>query len=170
MKMNRDGAMKVVRLAFGQPTDSIVLPIGTVTFDVTTRLFSYMYVVDNRLGVDPIDEVTLLVNSTNQDYDLKPVARGEPDGWDFETDISGSSADPPVSEFGTFWSSYNRPGLPAGQISLPSSFVTARTATTSSNHNFLLFSSAAIAKPPHDGIIAFGHVMSPAFGVDSPPE
>jgi hypothetical protein len=84
--------------------------------------------------------------------------------------VSGGSANPPVDEFGTFWSWYNKNGVPAGAITPAFSFLTDRGQDTYLNNNSFLFSSALGGVPPTFGIASFGHVIAPDFGVVSPPE
>src|SRR6266852_3149165 len=90
------------------------LPIlsGSVSFDSATNRFTYSYVVDNSVGPAPIHELSILINSARQDPFFMPAAHTEPPGWNFSPATSGSSALPPLNEFGTFWQWFNSTGVP----------------------------------------------------------
>ena len=168
MKTCNPAAMKLMARTTGRKTDPNVSLLSSVTFDPSTNLFTYSYVVDNRAGTAAVNEVNVLVDSQHTNFDLAPNAQSGPAGWRFDTSVSGAS--PPEDEFGTFWAWFNENGIAAGAISAPFSFVTARVQNTFLNNNFFLFSSAAASSPPNDGIVAFGHVLAPDFGVVSPPD
>ncbi len=140
MKSSGIAAMKTASLAFGRLTSPKVIVLSSVSFNPSDQAYTYTYVIDNRLGLVPISEFSVLVDSKHQNSALVPSAHGGPDGWAFATSLSGSIADPPVSEFGTFWAWNNHHGIPAGSVSTPFFFTTSRIANTYLNNNFFLFS------------------------------
>jgi hypothetical protein len=133
-------------------------------------LYLYRYVVDNRQGGNRIDEVNILVDSVHQKFLLAPLEHAEQQPWEFVVAISGESDKPPLSEFGTFWSWFQRQGLPAGTISPVFSFVTARAPTVVVGNNYFLHSTGLEGTPPYTGIAAYGQIVAPDFGVPLPPE
>jgi hypothetical protein len=144
---------------------------GSVSFNPATSLYTYSYVVDNRLGPAGINELSILIDGSKQDFSLEPIAHVEPLGWDFATAISGSSALPPLNEFGTFWQWFDSVGVPVGATLSGFSFTTDRGPTAGLNNNFFLFSTSFSGGPPmNEGTVEFGHIVAPDFGVQAVPE
>lgn len=138
--------------------------LGNVSVITPASLYLYRYVIDNRMGSTDITEISILVNSVAQNDSLIPSVHTEPSGWTFSVAESGSSADPPLDEFGTFWAWDNLTGLPPGAVSLPFSFITNRAPVLTDHNNYFLF-SPALESGPTEGIAALGFTLAPDFGV-----
>ena len=143
---------------------------GSVSFDSATNRFTYSYVLNNRAGPAPINELSILINSFLQDPFFNPAAHTEPPGWNFSPATSGTSALPPLNEFGTFWRWFNSTGVPVGAVLSGFSFTTDRGPTLGTTNNYFLFSSTFSGGPEFTpGILEFGHIVAPDFAVPEPP-
>jgi hypothetical protein len=171
MKMNVASALKLAALPLAGRLDDAPILFGSVAaLTPGSGLYSYFYVVDNRRGQVAVNEVNILVDSVNANFKLTPKEHGDPSSWAFHVAVSGGSANPPLNEFGTFWQWFNENGVPAGTISAVFSFITDRAPTLGLNNNYYLYSSTLPPVPPLDGIVAYGHIVAPDFGVPFPPE
>jgi hypothetical protein len=171
MKMNVASALKLAALPLAGRLGDAPILLGRVEFLTPgSGLYAYSYVVDNRRGQVAVNEVAILVDSVNINTNVTPKDIGEPSGWRFSTAFSGSSSDPPVNEFGTFWDWFNESGVPAGTVSDVFSFVTNRAPTLVTKNNYFLYSAQVSSVPPLDGIVAYGNIVAPDFGVPFPPE
>ena len=151
------------------------LPIlnGSVSFNPMTNLYTYSYLLDNSSGPAPITDFAILIDSTRDSFpidpSLTPIAHTEPPGWSFVLSVSGTSAFPPLNESGTFYEWNNFIGVPVGNVLSGFSFTTDRGPTPNANNNFLVFSTSFSGGPPSNmGIVEFGHIVGPDFGVPEP--
>jgi hypothetical protein len=135
---------------------------GSVSFDPSTKLYTYSYTLDNRSGGGPINELSVLVDTAHINYSLVPPGHSEPAGWSFVTAVSGGIANPPYNEFGTFWQWDSNTGVAAGGMLDGFSFTSALGPTNSQANNYFLFSNV-LTGPLFDGIVEYGHVVAPDF-------
>jgi hypothetical protein len=91
-----------------------------------------------------------------QNSALVPIAHIDPTNWIFNTAISGTSANPPLNEFGTFWEWYSYPGLSGGKTLSGFSFTTQIAPTTSAANNYFIYSPVSGAT-----IREYGHIAAP---------
>jgi hypothetical protein len=128
---------------------------GSVTFDRSSGLYAYRYVLDNRHGPAAITEVNILFESLRYDCSLQPAAHTDPPGWSFGTSVSGGIANPPYGEAGSFWSWYNPQGLPVGGTQTGFSFTSPNAPAAGSGNNYFLYGDTL------GGVVEFGHVVAP---------
>lgn len=133
---------------------------GSVSFDPATNLYTYSYVVDNISGPAAITELAILINDQVAALDLHPDAHTDPPGTSFWTGISGSSANPPVNESGTFWE-WEYVYVPVGTEASGFSFTTAAPPVVSSANNYFLFADTFTQGPDNSGIVEFGPIVAP---------
>jgi hypothetical protein len=157
----------------GARVDAAPILTGDVSFNQASGLYTYSYVVDNRLGPAPIDEVAILVHSSQQDQSLVPLEHTKPPGWGFGTRTSGRSAFPPLNEFGTFWAwddvDTGMVPVPVGSTLGGFSFTTHLPPTERMNNNFFLFSASFDGGPSGlETIVEFGHIVAPDFSATGP--
>ena len=141
------------------PVQAAQILNGGVGFDPQTNLYTYVYIVDNRLGSVPIAEVSVLIDSINNFNFADPSSSSSPDGWVFGHAGSGSSQDPPLLEFGAFyrWSPICCSGtalVAPGAVLGGFSFSVAQAPTASTANNYFLFGG---------DIVEFGHIVAPDF-------
>jgi hypothetical protein len=159
-------ALKLTAIPKGRVDDAPIL-LGIVSsLTPGSGLYSYQYVVDNRRGQVNIQDVIILVDSVNENPSLAPNEHAEPQSWTFEFG-PGQVGNPPASESGTFWYWSSLQGVPVGTISPIFSFVTDRAPTLVVKNNFILYTTSLA---PGQGVIAYGHIIAPDFGVPFPPE
>lgn len=154
-------ASVICLLATGVPATATPILSGSVTFDSATHLYTYKYAMDNSSGPAPITELSVLINPFVQDFMLTPVSHTTPPGgWIFVTAISGSSALPPLNEFGTFWQ-WNSGSLSVGS-SLPGfSFTTPYGPEPGQANNYFLYSTSYSGGPGGTGVVEYGHIVAP---------
>jgi len=160
------GFVVEVALVFGAsfPIRANVLS-GTDSFDISTGLYTYSYILNNSGGTEGVNELAILVASPNKNFSLVPNAHSSPAGWDFLTAISGNIENPPVNEVGTFWRWFQGgSGLSVGNVLSGFSFSTTAAPTSSTSNNYFLYSSSLTGGPPGlNGVFEFGHVVAPAL-------
>ncbi|HXZ46145.1 MAG TPA: VPLPA-CTERM sorting domain-containing protein, partial [Pseudolabrys sp.] len=84
--------------------------------------------------------------------------------WSFGGAVSGSSADSPLNEFGTFWQWYASQALPVGSTISGFSFTTPFAPVTGSANNYFLWSNSYTGGPSsigNGGIVEWGHIVAP---------
>jgi hypothetical protein len=131
---------------------------GRSEYDTATHLFTYTYTLDNTAGSWPVTELSVLIAPGRVAFDLRPPAWSAPPGWVFGTSASGSIADPPYNEFGTFWFWDNPDGLPVGdraEFTFTSSY-----GPTGGGNNYFVFAPGA-ARDGRNGVIEYGHTVAP---------
>jgi hypothetical protein len=159
---------------YGARVDAVPILIGSASFNQASGLYTYSYLVDNRLGPAPIDEVGILIHSSQQDQSLVPLEHTEPPGWRFLTATSGNSAFPPLMEFGTFWQWRDADAgmvpVPVGSTLGGFSFTTNLPPTARTNNNFFLTSYTFDGGPSSQlgNIVEFGHIVAPDFSSIGP--
>lgn len=131
---------------------------GGVGFDPQTKLYTYVYIVDNRLGSVPVTEVNVLIDSINKFNIADPSSSSSPDGWAFGHGSSGAIQDPPFQEFGAFYT-WNpiccaEPGALPGAVLGGFSFSVAQAPTASTANNYFLFGGV---------VVEFGHIVAPDY-------
>src|SRR5262249_52414897 len=136
---------------------------GSVSFDASTKLYTYSYTLDNRSGGVPINELSVLVDSAHINYSFTPLGHSEPAGWSFVTAVSGGIANPPYNEVGTFWQWHSDTGVAAGEMLDGFSFSTRLGPINSLANNYFLFSNVFTGSALSDGIVEYGHVLAPDF-------
>ena len=141
---------------------------SSVQFDSLTNTYTYSYNLDNTSGTSPITGISILIDSTTQTLppvQLVPISHAEPMGWAFDMGISGSSANPPLNEFGTFWEWHTSPGVLRGETLSGFSFTTGIGPSPNSNNNFFIFDQ------PLSGTgetLEYGHIAAPDFALPEP--
>ena len=137
---------------------------GGVSFNPITDVFTYSYTLNNTSGPATVTELSILIDSALQDFTLAPTAHTDPAGTSFDIAVSGSSALPPLNEFGTFWQW--QVSVPVGTTLSGFSFTTPQAPVLNSSNNYFLFSTTFTGGPPgNTGIIEFDHVIAPDFAV-----
>jgi hypothetical protein len=138
-------------------------------------MFTYSYIVDNRDGTTPINDVAILVGPGFEPVPALNVIA--PTGWSEFQSVSGGIANPPYSEIGAFYEFYtpidnamalsgNYPdAILPGTISGAFSFASWTqpgiiTSATGSINNYFMF-SALDHSFPGDGIVGFGTILAP---------
>jgi hypothetical protein len=149
--------------------DAGLLLDSSVSFDPSTKLYTYAYTLDNRSGSVPINELSVLVDSAHIHYSFTPPGHSEPAGWSFVTAVSGGIANPPYNEFGTFWQWHSDTGVAAGGMLDGFSFTSTLGPTNSGANNYFLFSNVVTGSALSDGIVEYGHVLAPDFRDASEP-
>lgn len=148
-------------LTAGVPAMAAPILSGSVSFNPITHLYKYNYVMDNSSGPAAITELSVLINPFVQDFTLTPVSHTDPPGgWFFVTAISGSSALPPLNEFGTFWQ-WNSGLLPVGNTLPGFSFTTRYGPAPGQANNYFVYSNFYSGGPGGTGIVEYGHVIAP---------
>ena len=143
---------------------------ASVSFNPTTDLYTYSYAINNASGPAAIDELAVLVDTASLNFHLFPNAYSSPPGWSLATAVSGSTALPPVDEYGTFWEWVGRP-VPVGSSLSGFSFTTAAAPTTSTANDYFLFSPTFSGGPLCcQGIVAYGNVVAPNLDDVASPE
>ena len=170
MKMDAASVLKLATVRFGAGLDPAVLLLSGWSKDPSTGDWTSTYVVDNRLGKAIVNEVNILVDSVRQRPDLQPSSHAEPTGWRFDVGVSGGSANPPVSEFGTFWSWYSVKGVAPGTMSPPFSLTWpwpwSGDMGPCGGNNYFLWSDVPGAGS--DGVVGYGNALAPDFGRGCP--
>ncbi len=170
LKMDAVLALKLATVRFGAGLDPAVLLLSGWSKDPSTGNWISTYVVDNRLGKAVVNEVNVLVDSVQRNQDLQPRGHTEPNGWDFHVAVSGSSADPPLNEFGTFWSWHSDEGVAPGTMS-PAFSLTwpwpwSEGMGPCGGNNYFLWSATPGAGS--DGLVGYGNALAPDFGRGCP--
>ncbi|HYA39622.1 MAG TPA: VPLPA-CTERM sorting domain-containing protein [Candidatus Methylomirabilis sp.] len=140
---------------------------GAVSFDSNTGLYTYSYILDNTSGLAAIKELSVLVDNSQDKITKAPLSYTTPTGWYLGQAVSGSSADSPLNEFGTFWQWYASQALPTGGTMSGFSFTTSIAPVTGSANNYFLWSNSYTGGPPaigNGGIVEWGHIVAPDFG------
>ena len=132
-------------------------PILTGSVSQSGSIYTYTYTMDNT-GPGPITEINILVDYGNLLANVPPLSHSDPPGWDFQMSFSGSIANPPYNEFGSFWAwnSFVSP-VAVGQTLSGFSFTTTFAPTTSASNNYFLYCGSCGG----DGVIEFGNVVAP---------
>ena len=158
-------ALILVSIAPAERVSAGSILSGTVSFNTITNLYTYNYVVDNRSGTVPVNEVSILINSSEGIESLIPFSHTDPSGWGFHTAISGTSALPPLDEFGAFWGWFSSEGVPVGSILGGFTFTTDSGPVSSLNNNYFLYSTSLALSgggPPNQpGVVEYGHIVAP---------
>jgi len=162
----------VAALSAGQKVDASTILSGEVSFDNVTQLYTYNYTIDNTSGPIAIRDLNILID-TSQDSvtPLWPVPNSSPAGWGFSGAFAGTSADPPLNEFGAFFGWSGQPPVSIGSTLSGFSFSVAIAPTSSLANNYYLYSPDYSGGPPNivaGGIVEFGHVVAPDFATPLP--
>jgi hypothetical protein len=171
MKMDARSALKLAKVRFGPGLDPPVVLLSVWAMDLGTGLWTSHYVVDNQLATTAVvNQVSILVDSVRQNFDLHPSRHTEPAGWRFDVGESGTSHLPPVNEFGTFWSWWSDEGVAPGSMSPRFSVTWPWPWSVGEgpcwNNNYFLFSltPGAGSDPQFPGMVAYGNAYVPDFG------
>jgi hypothetical protein len=141
---------------------------SSVQFANITQTYTYSYSIDNTYGTSPIAEISILIDSRTQIYPpsvLLPISHTEPTGWFFSMAISGSSANPPLNEFGTFWKWDFFPGLTGGETLSGFSFSTEIAPSPNFNNNYFIYSGPVANE---GAILEYGHIAAPDHALPEP--
>ncbi len=91
-RLVRVAAAVVACLTFSSPVYAAILD-GSVSFNGGTGLFTYSYTLDNTNGPSPIDQLSILVDSTTNtdgpDFFLLGINHTDPTNWLFGVGSSG---------------------------------------------------------------------------------
>lgn len=163
----------VAALSAGQKVDASTILSGEVSFDNATQLYTYSYTIDNTSGPIAIRDLNILIDSSQAHvaFPYLPVPHSSPDGWFLGGAASGTSADPPLNEFGDFFSWTGQPPVPVGATLSGVSFSVAIAPTSSLANNYYLYSPDYSGGPPNiaaGGVVEFGHVVAPDFATPLP--
>lgn len=140
---------------------------GNVSFDSDSGLYTYSYVLDNTAGLAAIKELSVLVDGSQDKLTQTPLSHTSPSAWSLREAVSGSSADSPLNEFGTFWQWYAGPALSIGETMSGFSFTTSVAPVIGSANNYFLWSNSYTGGPSgigNGGIVEWGHIVAPDFG------
>lgn len=154
-------SVAVCLLVVGVPAMSGSILSGAVSFNTATHLYTYMYTVDNTSGPAPVNDFAVLINPFAANFTLTPVSSTTPVGWMFFTSVSGSSALPPLNEFGTFWE-WGGGSVAVGSTLSGFSFTTPYGPQVGSANNYFVFSFSFNGGPiGNEGTVEFGHIVAP---------
>lgn len=130
---------------------------GSVSFDSATQLYTYSYVVDNRLGAARIDTIDIVVNSHDMHLSFAPVSTTSPMNFIFDGVSAGCGA-PFGNPCETVWSWFDNgpPGVPVGSVISGFSFVTRVAPSTNNYTNYGLF-----ALTLGNSLVESGHIVAP---------
>jgi hypothetical protein len=146
-------------LGFCSQANASTVLYSSVTAD-PGNLYTYNYVVNNTAGTDPIFDFAVLV--TPLAYNPPFIAFSAPSGWTFSNNShSGSIADPPYNENGSFFefytpSSYIAPGS-VGDFSFTTYLAPAFILVNGVPENNYFVDGV------NNGIDAFGVALAPDF-------
>ncbi len=142
---------------------------GSVSFDSNTGLYTYSYSLDNTTGPATLNELSVIIDSSQNRINRYPLSYTEPSGTGFGIAVSGTSADPPLNEFGIIWDWSME--LPVGNTLSGFSFTTAVVPVSGTANNYFLWSSFYTGGPPligGGGIVEYGHIVAPDYGATVP--
>jgi len=131
-------------------------------------LYTYSYMLDNTSGPGPISEVSVLVDYGNLQANVPPNSHADPVSWNFQMTFSGSIANPPYNELGSFWAWQSDSPLAVGQTLTGFSFTTNLAPTPSTSNNYFLFCPTSSCGS--DGVVEYGHIIAPQIGAQTVPE
>lgn len=143
----------------GSAVQAAVPVTGDVSFDASSGLYTYSYVVDTDvLTAGGNLEFAILSNSTPSHHAPLPVAHTEPQGWNLLLAVGGW-AQPPIQVHGSswMWLAINNPVNP-GEL-LTFSFSTPHAPDTGSANNYFVYASRAAG--PDNLPVSFGRVAGP---------
>lgn len=134
---------------------------GNVSFDDTTDLYTYTYVLDTTGYDGNIVEVFIHQNLAFNFDKPYPMAHSEPENWSFVLLVG--SAGPNTFE-GSHWGWWKDPGTDNDISTF--SFTTERGVNTSPENNYAIYNNS-FPTPP-SGFVEVGRIVGPEL-VDIPP-
>ncbi len=153
-------------MLFQVPATYASILSGSVTQNGS--LYTYSYTLDNSSGPGPISELSVLVDYGNLQANVPPTSHIDPAPWNFQMTFSGSIANPPYNEVGSFWAWHADSPLLVGQMLTGFSFTTGFAPTLSTSNNYFLFCPTSSCGS--DGIVEYGHIVAPQIGTQTVPE
>jgi hypothetical protein len=141
-----------------QDASASTLLSGSVFLNPTTDLYTYSYTIDNTSS-SPVFEMSILVsnvalNGVQLTGASMPLAYTAPNGWSLGVAVSGSIANPPYNENGSFYQFYTPTNtIAAGSALSGFSFTTWAAPTTSPLNNYFV--------DTFGGIVEFGNTVAP---------
>ncbi len=133
---------------------------GSESLNPVPGLFTYAYTLNNTSGTATVTELSILIDSAMQNPSLAPTAHTDPPGTSFDIALSGSSALPPLNEFGTFWQW--QVSVPVGTVLSGFSFTTSYAPALNSENNYFLYSNVP------ETVVEYGNVIAPDVATPEP--
>ena len=158
MRLHRCFGVTVLLLTCAGASALGAMLSGSVSFDSTSNLYTYSYVVDNTFGLAPINTIDIFVNSHQIDYSFAPVSTTSPAGFIFDGVSAGCGSPLFENPCATAWGWFDGipGGVPVGSVLGGFSFTTPVAPTTNNYTNYGLF---ALTLP--NAVVGSGHIVAP---------
>jgi hypothetical protein len=157
------GGLALLASTITASADAIL--ISDVSFNGGTGLYTYSYTIDNTLGSSAIWELAVMVGQPLGGPPTTPSPSfpvvTSPVGWTLGVAYSGSIANPPYNEIGSFfdWDGFTSP-VQVGSTLSGFSITTYLAPSISPQKNFFLNGNS--------GIVLYGQIAAPLAPVPEP--
>ncbi|QWF69526.1 hypothetical protein KEF85_09045 [Methylomonas paludis] len=147
------------------PAQATVLT-GSVSFNAGLYTYSYQL----SASPTPVTEVSVLIDSTNANWNLTPVSTTNPNGWNFFT-TGGLFPDGQYDHYVTYWTwqLWPTPSNSATDAVSGFSFTTPQAPATTQAFSYSYFLYSPYSDLPNQGSFYNGNVVGPDFLGVSPP-